>query len=80
MSPRRAPPQKKQTGLPSWIFVAAAAVIVVVVLAIGLDFVSKINTTPPQPTTVSTAGIVRSGRTEGDPNAPIALTEYSDFQ
>lgn len=81
MSPRRPVPQKKKTsGLPSWVPIAAVAVIVIVVLAVGLDFVSKINTTPPVPTSVSTAGIIRAGRTEGDPNAPVTLVEFSDFQ
>ncbi len=73
------PEKKKQTGLPSWILIAAAAVIVVVAIAIGADFISKAQPAPV-PTTVSSAGIVRSGRTEGDPNAPLTLVEFSDFQ
>lgn len=81
MSPRRvAPEKKKQAGLPSWILVAAAAVIVLVVVAIGADFVIKSQPSLPLPTTVSSAGIIRSGRTEGDPNAPLSLVEFSDFQ
>lgn len=81
MSPRRAMPEKKkQTGLPSWIMVAAAAVIVLVVVAIGADFVLKSQPSAALPTTVSSAGITRSGRTEGDPNAPLTLLEFSDFQ
>ncbi len=73
------PEKKKQTGLPSWILIAAAAVIVVVAIAIGADFIGKAQPAPV-PTTVSSAGIVRSGRTEGDPNAPLTLVEFSDFQ
>lgn len=81
MSPRRvAPEKKKQAGLPSWILVAAAAVIVLVVVAIGADFIAKSQPSLPLPTTVSSAGIIRSGRTEGDPNAPLSLVEFSDFQ
>jgi hypothetical protein len=59
--------------------VSGVAVVVIVLLAVGLDFVSKIQTRPPEPTTIS-GGIVRAGRTEGDPNAPITFVEYSDFQ
>ena len=81
MSPRRtAPVKKQQSGLPSWVIVAGVAVVVIVALAVGLDFVSKIQTSPPAPTTVSEGGIVRVGRTEGDPSAPLALLEFSDFQ
>ncbi len=78
MSPRRAVPQKKQQqqGLPSWLIVGGIVVVLVVVLVVGVDFISKSMGAAPLPTVNVTA----SGRTEGDPKAPIAFMEFSDFQ
>ncbi len=78
MSPRRVVPQKKQPqkGLPSWLIVGGIVVVLVVVLVVGVDFISKATGSAPLPTVNVTA----SGRTEGDPKAPIAFMEFSDFQ
>lgn len=79
MSPRRAPPQKKnpQGGLPSWLIVAAVAVLVVVVVIVGADFIGKsMGSAPVAPVTGTSA----TGRTKGDPNAKVAFLEFSDFQ
>ncbi len=85
MSPRRTAPAKEQSGLPKWLVLAAIVAIALVVVIVGADFLTKLqaNSAPQAaigPTSVSTSGIVRSARTEGDPNAPINFVEYSDFQ
>ncbi len=79
MSPRRAVPQKKQQqqGLPSWLIVGGIVVVLVVVLVVGVDFISKSMGPAPVPTV---SGVTTSGRMEGDPKAPIAFMEFSDFQ
>ncbi len=78
MSPRRAIPEKKQKGgFPTWMIVAAVAVIAVFVVIVGADFVAKSQGPAVVPTV---PGIASSGRTEGDPKAPVAFLEFSDFQ
>ncbi len=79
MSPRRAVPTKKQTprGLPSWLIVGGIVVVVVIVLVVGIDFIGKAIGPGPLPTVT---GITASGRTRGDPKAPVAFMEFSDFQ
>lgn len=82
MSPRRATPTKKEpSGLPPWV-IFVGVIIVVVVVALAVTQILG-NSQSPAPTTAPSSvvgGITRNGRTEGDPNAPIKLVEYSDFQ
>jgi hypothetical protein len=75
MSPRRAAPQKKQSGLPSW-FVPVGIGVVLVLAAIGLFLVQ----TPATPAPNNGGGLSASGRTAGDPNSKVAFAEFSDFQ
>ncbi len=77
MSPRRAVPQKPQGGTPSWLVVAGVAIVAVIAVIIGADFVTKIQPPPAGP---SVSGVTASGRTRGDANAPVNFVEYSDFQ
>lgn len=74
MSPRRAAPQKKQSGLPSWF--VPVGIVVVVLAAIGLFLVQ----TPAAPAPATGGGLSASGRTAGNPNSKVAFVEYSDFQ
>ncbi|MCL5950200.1 MAG: hypothetical protein M1132_00520 [Chloroflexi bacterium] len=77
MSPRRAIPQKKKkSALPRWLVVTAALVVVAGVVIVGVDLFSKLTSAPVPPPT----GVAESGRTKGDPKAPIAFVEFSDFQ
>jgi hypothetical protein len=83
MSPRRPNPEKKQSGLPTWLVLAGIVAVALIVVLVGADFLSKAMTqtaVPTGPSSVSATGITRTGRTEGDPNAPINFVEYSDFQ
>ncbi len=80
MSPRRAIPVRKQRGLPAWAVVGAVAIVLIVVLVVGIDFVAKTQVKAPIPASASAGDIPRSGRTEGDPNAPIELVVFSDYQ
>jgi protein-disulfide isomerase len=57
--------------------IAAIAVVVVFVVIVAADFVTKSQGPAVVPTV---AGIASSGRTQGDPKAPIAFLEFSDFQ
>ena len=78
MSPRRAiPEKKKQSGLPSWVILAAVVVVGVVAVIVGADFLAKAQ---PQAALPPTSGITATGRTKGDPKAPIVFVEFSDFQ
>ena len=74
MSPRRAVPQKKQGGLPSWVILVA--IVVVVVVAVVALFTLQTPTTAP----VSSSGLSAPGRTAGNPNSKVAFVEFSDFQ
>lgn len=76
MSPRRAIPEKKKSGLPTWVIAVGIGVAVVV----GVVVLFTLQTpSAPSPTAPST-GVAATGTTKGDPNAPIAFVEYSDFQ
>ncbi len=76
MSPRRAAPQSKAGGTPSWLVVAGVAIVVVIVVIVGVDLISKALTSGPAAVT----GLAASGRTRGDANAKVTMVEYSDFQ
>lgn len=72
MSPRRATPQhRKRTGFPTWLLIGALLIVVVVALAVGADWIIKSQGSTPG---------VAGDRAVGDPRAPIAFVEYSDFQ
>ncbi len=71
MSPRRAIPHHKKQGVSPLVFVIGGIVLVLVV--IGADWLSKI-----QPTTPSS--LSASSRTVGDSQATISFAEFSDFQ
>ena len=73
MSPRRAHPQKKQGGLPSWLIPVGIGVVVV----IGILALFMLQS-PAAPQTGG--GLSASGRTVGDPNSKVAVVEFSDFQ
>lgn len=78
MSPRRAIPSRKNRGRwPPWLVVTAIAVVVVGAFTVGADFWAKVQSPPVGP---SPSGLAVNGRTKGDPKAPIAFIEYSDFQ
>jgi hypothetical protein len=78
MSPRRAIPEKKQQGgLPSWMILTAVIVVAVIAVIVGADFLTKVQAPTVQP---PTTGVTSSGRTEGNPQAPITMVEFSDFQ
>jgi hypothetical protein len=69
--------------LPTWLVVAGVVAIALVVVLVGADFLGKLMTqsqVATGPSSVSTGGVTRTGRTEGDPNAPINFVEFSDFQ
>jgi len=74
MSPRRAVPQKKQGGLPSWVIPAGIGV--VVVIAVIALFALQTPTAAP----VTPGGLSASGRTVGNPDSKVAFVEFSDFQ
>ncbi len=74
MSPRRAAPQKKQSGLPSWVIPVGIGVVVV---AVVIGAATLLQTPTPAPVS---SGITASGRTIGNPNSKVAFTEFSDFQ
>lgn len=76
MSPRRAIPEKKKDGLPTW--VVAAGIGVVVVVGVIVLFILQ-TPSAPSPTPPST-GVTAAGTTKGDPNALIPFVEFSDFQ
>jgi hypothetical protein len=72
MSPRRATPQhKKRNGLQMWLLIGGIVMVVVIALVIGADLMIK-----SQAPTPGLAG----DRNAGDPQAPIAFVEFSDFQ
>ena len=78
MSPRRtAPPLKKQSGLPTWLIIAGIAVIAILAVVVGADFYSKSQRAP---VSFTGRGITANERTLGDPKAPLAVIEFSDFQ
>ncbi len=80
MPPRKSRPVKKQKrGLPTWVIIAGAAVVVLIVLGIAIG---TLNSAPPTPvaTSITSGGIPSQGRTLGNANAPITLVDYSDFQ
>ncbi len=74
MSPRRAAPQKKQSGLPSWVIPVGIGVVVVAVVIGAAALLQS-----PAPTQVS-SGITAAGRTIGNTSSKVAFTEFSDFQ
>lgn len=80
MSPRRTAVDRKQGGLPSWLVFAGMAAVAIIVVFVGAEFLGQMRTSSQSVAVGSTSGIVRTGRTEGDPNAPIELVEFSDFQ
>ncbi len=75
MSPRRAAPQKKSRGLPTWVL--AIAIAVVVVAGVVVLFVLQSSAGGPAP---ASTGLSAPGRTIGNPNSKVAFVEYSDFQ
>jgi protein-disulfide isomerase len=79
MSPRRTDPKLKkqatQAGLPNWVIAIGIGVV-----AIAAVFVLFNLQTPSVPAPVSGGTTTASGRTKGDPNAKVELTDYSDFQ
>jgi hypothetical protein len=75
MSPRRAAPQKKQSGLPSWVIPVGIGVVVVVLVLLAATLLQTPPTVP-----AGTGSISASGRTIGDPNSKLTFTEFSDFQ
>lgn len=76
MSPRRAVPhKKKEGGLPTWVIAVGIGVLVV----IGVVVLFTLQTPSSTPASSST-GITTSGKTKGDPNAKIALVEFTDFK
>lgn len=78
MSPRRAVPDKKnKRGLPLWIRLGAIVIIVVAAIIIGMDFTSKAEAPAAAPTV---SGVTGTGRTLGNPHAPIAFVVFADFQ
>ncbi len=71
MSPRRAAPHHPdRSRLPSWPFIGAI-VIVAVIAVVAAGLIMKSNGPTPA---------VAGDRTAGDPQAPLAFIEYSDFQ
>ncbi len=73
MSPRRAVPEKKtRNNRSQWLWVGALAIVAVLAVAVGADWLMK-SQTPG-------SGLESGGRTAGDANAPITFVEYSDFQ
>ncbi len=83
MSPRRSTPTKKEQpgGLPTWVIIAGVIIVVVVAVLAVTQILDNIKPAAQaaSPTSV-VGGVIRNGRSEGDPNAPIKLVEYSDFQ
>ena len=75
MSPRRAAPQKKQDGLPTWVIVVGIGVVVILGV-IGLQMVQS----PPAAAPVTGNSISAPGRTIGNTNSKVAFVEFSDFQ
>ena len=75
MSPRRAAPQKKQSGLPSWVIPVGIGVVVVAVVLLAATLLQT-----PAAVPASTGSISASGRTIGNLNSKVAFTEFSDFQ
>ena len=77
MSPRRAAPQKKQSGLPSWVIpvgigVAVVAVVLIIAAAASLQ--------TPAPASLTPGDVTASGRTIGNTSSKVAFTEFGDFQ
>ncbi|MCL4487898.1 MAG: DsbA family protein [Chloroflexi bacterium] len=68
---------KPKSGLPSWLVVAAIVVVAVVAVVIAADLMTKLQ---PTSTGSGSSDVAASGRTQGDPNAPVSFIEYSDFQ
>ncbi len=77
--PARKPPTKAtpKGGLPPWLIITAIVAVAVVAVIVGADFLMKLQPTPTAPVATN---VVASGRTQGDPNAPVSFVEYSDFQ
>ncbi len=82
MSPRRAAPQpKRQSGLPSWLVFAGIAVLIILAVAVGVDFYSKSQPAPiSSVASLTERGITANGRTLGDSQARLKVIEFSDFQ
>ncbi len=82
MSPHHVAPQHKTRGpLPLWLALAGLAAIILLVALVGVDFWRKSQPAPaPSTSGILVNGIAANGRTLGDPNASIAMVEYSDFQ
>ncbi len=77
MSPRRAiPEKKKQGGLPSWVIFGA----VVIVALIGVLGFVQIMSAVQSPAVAPVSNLTATGRTRGEPNAPVKLVEFSDYQ
>ncbi len=74
MSPRRAAPPKKQSGLPSWVIPIGIGVVVV---AVVIGAVALLPSPAPAPLN---SGITASGRTIGNTSSKVAFVEFSDFQ
>jgi hypothetical protein len=75
MSPRRIIPVKEeQNKIPSWAILIGVGALVIVAAAVL--FVLQ---TPSAPAP-SSANVAASGKTKGDPNAPIAFLEFGDFK
>ncbi len=75
MSPQTVAPVKKSGGgVPTWVY-AIGAGLVVVLAVVGLSLVFQ----PPAPNSSGDSASAPS-RTIGNPQAKVALVEYSDFQ
>ncbi len=79
MSPRRVDSEKKQSGLPSMLVFIGIVVVAIVVVFVGADLLTQWQASQ-QATSDPRSGVKLTGKTEGDPNAPIEFVEYSDFQ
>jgi hypothetical protein len=72
MSPHPTAPQhKKRSGLASWLLIGAVVIVAVIAVVVGADLMIKSQGPTPG---------VAADRTAGDPQAPIAFVEFSDFQ
>ncbi len=82
MSPRRTIPQEKKQGrLPAWLIIGGLTALIVLIVLVAADFWAK-SQPAAVPASSGTAlnGMPANGRTLGDPKAPIAMVEFSDFQ
>ena len=64
-----------------WLLIGGVSVVVLFAALLGISSLMRGQVSVPlTPTRVTFNGIAVNGRTLGDPNAPIALVVFSDFQ